>query len=107
MYLEILKNIAKDNYLDLYEMTNGTYIFEFLPVGEVRPILLSADGGLTWCPEAMTPTGHIWGQEVSLTGNKLECEIVRMYTELKLGNPIVMLKAASGITDMLSGKLFS
>jgi hypothetical protein len=99
--------VAIENGLALHEGSTGVMIVEFPSIGKVSPLLLSADEGDTWGPEASGPQAKMWSGRICLQGVALETEIRDMYRELNLGSPDLMLKAARELMSMNDGKIFS
>ncbi|MDA8414395.1 MAG: hypothetical protein M0023_11500 [Desulfobacteraceae bacterium] len=104
--LEAMRIVAIENELALHESSTGVMLMEFPSIGKVLPLLLSADEGETWCPEASGPEVKMWGGRISLQGITLETEIRDMYRDLSLGSPDKMLKAANELQSM-NGTIFS
>lgn len=104
--LEAMKTVAFENKLALYESSMGVMLMELPTIGKVSPLLVSADEGETWCPEASGPQAKMWSGRICLQGVALETEIRDMYRELNLGSPDMMLKVAKELQAMNDGKIF-
>lgn len=105
--LEEMKSVASENELALHESSAGVMIMQFPAIGNISPLLVSADEGETWCPEASGQQAKMWSGRICLRGVALETEIRDMYRELNLGSPDKMLKAAKELQSMNDGKIFS
>jgi len=108
--LEYMKSVATKHQVDLLETSNGAFIVELPGIRTLAPLLISADEGETWCPEAMCKENGIsWSGKTCMRGLELEDEIKKMYRTLAMGPPTLMLSIAHDLTDDLtkhSGKLF-
>jgi hypothetical protein len=104
IHLEAMKTVANKHKVDLYEMTNGTMIFELETINGIRPIILTVDNGDGWCVEAMGADGHMWGGHISVRSNTLEKEIRGMFSDLGLGRPDQMLQIAKDLQHEIDGK---
>ena len=108
--LEYMKSVATKHKVDLLETSNGVFIVELPGIRTLAPLLISADDGETWCPEAMCKDDGIsWSGKISVRGLELEEEIKGMYKSLAMGPPTLMLSIANDLTDeaaKISGKLF-
>ena len=103
--LQVMKDIAEQHRLNLLETSNGTYLIEFEKINGLTPLLASADGGYTWCPEVMGPDGVMWSGRCSIRGMVLSTEIRDMYKTLFLGNPDRMLDVANDLIQKFAGEI--
>lgn len=111
IHLEYMKSVVTKHQVDLLETSNGVFIVELPSIRTLAPLLVSADDGETWCPEAMCKEDGIsWSGKTCLRGLELEEEIKGMYKALAMGTPTLMLSIAKDLTDeaaKINGKLFS
>lgn len=115
--VESLKKIAFDNGLDLNEFTlteeemvgrmYGSLMLVFPAIGKISPILISADEGETWTPEASGPQAMMWSGMICLRGDELAKEIRSMHEGLKLGAPDRMLKVAKELMSINDNIIYS
>jgi len=108
MNLESMKKIADKYRLDLYEHENGAFMLMFPDINGIYPMLLSADDGVTWSPDARCAEhAKMWSGNICLRGELLIAEITAMFEFLKLGSPEFVVSVANDLMKMDEEKMFS
>lgn len=106
MNLECMKKIADKYRLDLYEHVEGAFMLLFPDIDGIYPMLLSADDGVTWCPDARSEKQYkMWSGNICLRGDLLIAEITAMFEFLKLGSPELVIAVANDLMEMGQGGL--